>query len=259
MGVPSKPVDGRPVFPFLSDTEMWSQILDMLGQWMDQNKIDKSDNAASCSISISNETGSPILAGQLIQLSTLKVQVLAEASLPEELIRNIPFTPIFTVTDPVWHTAIDRIVIASKSIDDDFSGPISTDRLLPVPITNVPAAAGPGWVMPDPTDPTKLKFCKTSGIYRVVDWYDRSGDTEDCMAVVDTQEKQTFWRYELTENSLAPADTTAKLLDLEGTDFSAGNTIELSDPDLLMDDQVTGNKGWCIHVGNKFYAIQAVC
>ena len=66
-----------------------------------------------------------------------------------------------------------------------------------------------------------------------------------------------LWRYKLTQASQAPAVTTAKLVDLAGTDYATA--VNISDPLSLMDDQVADDTGFCISVGNAFYAIQGPC
>lgn len=66
-----------------------------------------------------------------------------------------------------------------------------------------------------------------------------------------------LWRYALTEDSQAPAATTATLKTLDtATDAGA---ISLRDPELIVDDQETGDTGYCIEQGGRYYAIQAVC
>jgi len=258
----TKPQVGSPVAPFISDVDLWSTILDMVADYQSggaMNKNPKGGSFAAGAIVVVNDEDDQIPAGELRQLSGLTNQesyILADDAFRRSTVNS----PAFTLTDPVWHTGIDNVVLMHKNVLPHSTGVARSARLVAAPITNAPEELTEvGWVMVDPLDPVRLKYCKTSGIYRVLGWFKLDGlaAPQDNIVVIDTQEKQNIWMYELTQDSLAPNDTSAKLLDLEETVFAAN--IKLWDPQSLMDDQSTGDRGYCLHLGNKFLAIQAVC
>jgi hypothetical protein len=192
-------------------------------------------------VRVKNTSGTNREMGELLQISSYTG--------PTDNALNVPGNMAFSAGVLTWHTAIARAVVCAEPIPNNEYGAAVISGVC---IVKVPSIVDNQFLM---IDPATTKQCKasTSGVAK-------------CLGVAGTNHAiavwgmgQYLWRYELTENSLSPSDTTAKLLDLGGTNLSVGQTIELSDPDSLMDDQVSGNKGWCIHTGNKFFAIQAVC
>lgn len=160
---------------------------------------------------------------------------------------SVPGSMAFEVDDPTWHTDIARLVVLAEAIPDGERGTAV--------ISGVCLAATTGtdnqFVMIDPASTNAFKTAD-AGVARVLHKISGEDYTLICLG-----HNQPLWRYELNENSLAPSDTTVDLVGLDGTVFSTA--VELSDPLSLMDDQVTGDEGFCIHVGNKFYAIQGPC
>lgn len=152
------------------------------------------------------------------------------------------------VITPIWHTKIANPLVAAEPIPNGERGLAVLSGLC---ILSVDSTSTGTHAMIDPANPEKCKLA-SGGFAAVL----RRVDTSLALAVVG--KVQPLWRYKLTEDSLAPSTTTAELYTLDGTKYST-TTIELSDPDQLMDDQVTDNMGWCLHCGNTFQAIQAVC
>jgi hypothetical protein len=233
-------------------------MLAMLAEWQDKNSRPRLNQSLRSGIGVLNDSEFPIPRGELRQLKELQNQELAVEDFNEELFLGMVNSPVFTVEDPVWHSKIDNLVVITRDLDVEDVGAFRSARYQSVSITNTPPSEiQAGWAMPDPDNPKLLKFCKTSGIYRVVGWFDCSnGDTEN-IAVVDTQDSQNLWRYRLNESSKAPDVTTAKLYDMNDVLFAL--EINLSDPDGFMDDQAPGDKGFCIYASGEFYAIQAAC
>ncbi|OUV20036.1 MAG: hypothetical protein CBC48_21265, partial [bacterium TMED88] len=107
-------------------------------------------------------------------------------------------------------------------------------------------------VFVDPSTTTEAKT-SYSGFARVL-----SGVTvgSDEFALACVGDRCDLWRYTLTQDSQAASATTATLKDRRGNTYG---TINLLDPLSLMDDQSSGDSGWCIACGNEFEAIQGPC
>lgn len=165
---------------------------------------------------------------------------------PTEL-RDVSGAVDFTLGNPTWHTNIHRLVVCAEPIPDGERGVVVVAGFCLVAMTAT--AASSDYVMISSTNTSKVTGA-SAGIAKLYASFNGYG-------LVNLGDRQPLWRYELTQDSQAPSTTTAKLIDLDGTTFAT--SINLTDPDSLMGDQVSGNDGWCIHSGNKFYAIQAVC
>jgi hypothetical protein len=157
-------------------------------------------------------------------------------------------SPLVNCIEPTWHTAIDKIVIAAEPIPDTEFG---IAVVAGVCVIKAPSAGSDSFVMINPSTTYEMKGGGESGIAKVL----AEIDTDYVLA--NFGERQNLWSYELTQDSRAPSATSAKLLNLDGTEYAS--TITLTDPDGLMDDQVSGDQGFCLQIGNEFYAIQAVC
>lgn len=162
---------------------------------------------------------------------------------------EIPVNVVYTCIDPVWHTSISRLVILAEPIPDDGYGTAVLSGHCMAALSS--GTSSDQYVMLDPSNVNKLKGT-TGGVGRLL--AKLSGGN---YGLVNFRDASNLWRYEMTQASQAPAVTTAKLLDLAGTQFAA--SINLTDPDSLMDDQVIADKGWCTHAGNLFIAQQAPC
>ena len=156
---------------------------------------------------------------------------------------------VYTAINPGWHGSINRIVVLAEPIPDGEYGRAVISGQCIVKIT-----AGSGtdpYVM---IDASSVNECRgsTGGMGRLLCVFDQPGY---CM--VNWRDGSNLWRYELTQDSQAPLGTTAKLLRLDG--FLYADEIGLLDPQSLMDDQVDGDGGLCVHTGNTFTAIQGPC
>lgn len=160
---------------------------------------------------------------------------------------DIPENIRFTAIDPVWHTKIAKAVVLAEPIADGEPG-IAVVRGICVIKCN---EADEGYAMIK-KDTINEFAAADAGIARVLA---RVESSEYCVA--DFRSEQNLWQYELNESSQAPDDTTAKLVKLDGTEFA--DEVEISDPLSLMDDQGSGDTGFCILSGDKFHAIQAPC
>ena len=189
-------------------------------------------------VRVKNTTGSNRDLGELLHLSSY-----TGPAGHHDMRGNIAFDAAVIV----WHTAIARAVVCAEPIPNGQTG---WAVLSGVCIIKAPAAADEPFVMIDPATPTQ---CKTalSGMARCL------GVAATNYVIANWGDAANLWRYELKEASNAPFATSAKLMRLDGTQFAP--TISLLDPLSLMEDQLTADTGFCFHVGNNFYAIQAPC
>ena len=246
MKAPTKPQAGQSVGPFIADSGMWSLLFDMLSAYRngDLTSDNKGVGGSRTSLIVTSDTA--IAAGTLKQIDAIKDP---GAQTDPAVLFTLNRKPIFTVKDPVWHTDMDNLLFIQKSMQADTAAAVNRARLVSTPIDIV--STNHRYAMVDPSDPNALKS-STSGIYKIYESYASSS-----VAILDTQESQPLWMYQLNENSKAPGSTNAKLLGLDLSTFSS--SISLSDPLSLMDDQLAGDFGFCWNIGNAFFAIQAPC
>ena len=254
MPTPRKPQPGEPAFPFLGDTEMWSTLIEIIAKYRAGDFGARKQSGRS-PVTIRGRNARVAVSGSgdsaIIAKSTL--QVLGDIGSPpmtssDVLKRLFEKKPTFELVDPVWHTSIDKVFPVPRDVPPNTTVPFYSQRYI---VADVPGiTVTDRYVMVDPDEPTALKGSGESGIYGVM------GISHDDVAILDTRDSQPIWRYEMTAASGAPGDTAANLQTMEGTTFGA---IQLSDPLGLMDDQANTDLGYCLHVGNKFYAIQGVC
>lgn len=152
---------------------------------------------------------------------------------------------------PEWSELFGRIAIALQPINEGKFGPIAIAGVCPATV-NV-ASIDHEFAAPDPDEPTRLMSCDT-GEVRIVGKSTSTGVRT--MMVELSFPRSVLWTYERTEDY--PGDAV-KLRSLSDDEFSGTKTVDLLDPQEFMDDQSTGDRGNCIQVGSKFYAIQAVC
>lgn len=167
-------------------------------------------------------------------------------------IYDVPWAAEFVGVLPVWHTKISRIAIAAAPVPDGDRGPFVLSGMCLVRIETYRSADE--FVMIDPASPYRFST-GGAGLGRILAPIPSEEDTQ--YAMINFRDGDNLWIYELTEDSQAPSDTDAKLFTLSGTEFTS--SINLSDPLGIMDDQISGQKGFCIQTGNKFYAIQGPC
>ena len=243
---PARPSPGDPIGPVVYNAKTWSKILNILAAW-DAGRLGTGPKKRKSGLksSIAAKAVSDVDRGS-IQVLTMSGDPIAGLS---DSMRNIvEKRPVFTAGDPVWHSNIDNAVVMQRSVNADWASTVGSAKYITVDLDATDA--GKQWAMIDPDDPTTLKAA-TGGIFKVMKGYAGS------RALLDTQQSQRIWRYELNENSQAPATTDAKLVNLDGTTFAT--SINLSDPLSLMDDQTANAVGFCWHIGNEFYAIQGPC
>lgn len=152
---------------------------------------------------------------------------------------------------PAWAALFGRIAVALEPINESKFGAIAIAGVCPASV-NV-ASTDHQFAAPDPDEPTRLKTCDT-GEVRIVGTPAATGVRT---IMVDLSfPRSVLWTYERTGDYPA---ANVKLRSLGDADFSGSATVVLSDPKGYMDDQKSGDRGDCIQVGSKFYAIQAVC
>ena len=229
---------------FITDHVIWKDIFEMLSQWRNGDFSKTTSARRSGTIQILNNTGRDVEAGEMLQISGMTQP--ADSSLGI----GTNYSPIMSAVEPVWHTAIDNIILAD--------GPVPQDQYFsyhPRRFGIVSCSGGFGgpqrYIMPDPANP-KFGFRSSSGIFRILGY-----DATNEFAIVDLHREQTLWRCEYLENSQAPSSTTAKLLSIGDQEFS--DDVEIEDPDSVADDAVTGYKSYCIQIGNEFHIQTGPC
>ena len=189
---------------------------------------------------VSNDSGRDYDIGEILQLDGFTGPT---ASPPYEAISSL----LYSADQPTWHTAISMPAVAAEPIPDGETGVAVVFGQCVIAVTST--ATG-DYVMTDSTT-TYAGTLSTGGFARFL------GRIDDDFVLGCIGHGSNLWRYKLTQASQAPAVTTAKLVDLAGTDYATA--VNISDPLSLMDDQVADDTGFCISVGNAFYAIQGPC
>lgn len=245
----SKPAPGQPVVPYVGNKPMWDDLMDMLEWWKSQQAGGNLVSHGRCKVFGKNTLGTDMLAGKLAYIDSI-----VQPSASTMAVDYMQYSPIANLITPVWHTKIDKLVLLHKGIPAGQVANIFGPTI--IPCEGTVGQTTDAYVMVDPTNPSWLKT-SDAGIYGLVGILNEHGGSRKFL-IVDTTKSQRLWRYELTAAfSGTPSTAAAKLLRMDGTQYAA--TCTISDPELLMGDQVSGDTGFCEHVGNKFIAKEAVC
>ena len=148
---------------------------------------------------------------------------------------------------PIWHSNIARIAIAAESIPDQELGIAVVAGICIIKVADESVRE---YVMIDPATPTQCKFA-TGGIAKVIT------EVNATHVIANMGDRSNLWRYELTEANQSPGDTDAKLVSLDGAEFTA--SIDLSDPLSVGSEEPSEHEGYCIHVGNEFHISVGPC
>jgi len=194
-------------------------------------------------IYVRNDYGRDLRIGELVQCDSTTQP--ADSALNEAY----AISPIIHGDYPTWHTNIGNIVVANSAVEDGALFRLPNKNWATVRCAGQIGSSGL-YVMPDPDFPHRALRC-SSGIFRVIG-YDATND----LATVRIGQSQPLWRYELTQDSQAPNDTTATLKTLDGATFG---DINLKDPLSIGEDDLSGYEGYCIHVGNEFHIASGPC
>ena len=180
---------------------------DGLQRWKIQNRRSGEIIAVP---SIENITEDQLEVGTMNQLGDV---FEPDAAVDEDLKMIFYNQPKFESTDPVvWPDVLKSPVLLNIAVNPESTGMVRSARYVVVDVTIVKEEDK--YVMPDPVDPTKLKTAD-AGLYRIVGIW-----PEDNKALVDTQESQPMWRFELPGSySGTPPVSQAKLLRLDGGEY----------------------------------------
>lgn len=241
----ARPKAGQPRAPLLKSAGFVGDVVDVVNDYKRSGSSSR-DESSERRIWIENGSGSDRTTGEILQISSM---TQPSAAISEGFYQS----PTMTAIDPVWHTSMDNLFVVHAAVLDGEVIAYHPRRWAMVIVTIM--SASDRWVMPDPTTPHRMKT-STSGVWKILGL-----DTTNNRAIVDMTQSQPLWRYEITEDWQTSGTTTAKLLRLDGTEFAS--SVEIGEPDPtpghLMSDQVTGDKGYCVQVGNLFIPQQAVC
>jgi hypothetical protein len=244
--IPAKPNEGDPAAPFLTDTAMWSALLDMLAAWMNgEFAAQQPKNKKGLGTSPQARPEEILLEGRVSQMDELRDATMPPDISAQSLVRR---KPVLSVKDPVWHTDIDKPFVVNKTLNPTTIVGVANQRYVTAPITLVKDTDR--YAMIDHTDPTKLKT-STSGIFKVIEIWE--GDSD--IAILDTLEQQRLWRYELTEEVTQDGTYSAKLLRLDGEIYASDAEITFAGLPKIGVCMKAEERGYCYHTGNEFYAI----
>lgn len=246
MRLPSKPNPNDDAAPFLADSGMWSLIIDMLAEWRSGKLTPEPQKKAGKQTAPILKRIDADLRDRFVLQQVDSAEDPALAVSDPNLVRLSANSLILKVKDPIWHTAIDNIVIPKSPIRDDVLSTAYGHRYVVMPIT--PSDPSYRYAMVDPDDPTKLKAA-TGGIYKIL----QTLSDADSTSLLDTEDGQYKWRYELLESSQFPNTTQAQLLNLDDTVFAS--SMALTDRSGITASQTVGDKGYCFHAGNEFFAL----
>lgn len=151
---------------------------------------------------------------------------------------------VYSCVTPVWHTAVDRLVVLAEPIPDGEYGKAVLSGQCIARTTSV--IDSDTYLMVHPEYPNRLKG-GSSGQAKLLHKL-----TLTDYAIVNLGEKQPLWRYSLRETSASPGTTKIALQDLDGIGWGIG---ELHDRLVLTYDQPAFYSGLCMLAGNQFHAI----
>lgn len=194
-------------------------------------------------VQVVNDSGADRDVGEVI--------VLSDFDGPTSDIYDAINTPMFTAEQSSWHTSIASMGVFLEPVPGGERGMVAISGLAMVKLSAAPDADHTHVFIDDQT--TTVCRPSYSGVGKILATLSVSGSE---YAMVSIGDCQNLWRYELLQDSVAPAPTNATLQDRRG---NACGTISLRDPLALMSDQKIGDQGWCYNCGNEFEAIQAPC
>lgn len=244
MAIIRKPVKGSKD-AFHRDTQVWSQIIDTVnyvqGRLADPNSSDIAD------FQVFGVAHKSLEVGSCVALEPTGTGM----DYAGEIISNVSTNMV----DVEWHSNIGQVVLVQEPASSENEAVnIITGQFCRAATSNAVGptiSAGKRYAMPDPEDPSKLKI-SASGMFEVV--YMAGANH----AIVNIYRNQPYWMYELS-SSFEDGEATARLIDIDDEEFEVGSNTTITDHLGLMSDQGVGDKGICLHAGNKFHAIQAAC
>ncbi|MCA9136290.1 MAG: hypothetical protein KDB00_06015 [Planctomycetales bacterium] len=244
----AKPRPGTDAASVLLNSQLIGDLVDMLNAYQSgafnppRPRLDVEGR-----LTLENTTGINIAAGEIQQIKP--IAALPTSSGDAEFQWTYHENPNCEVIVPVWHTAIDNLIAFQTDVVAGEHYEHTHRYFGTVLATTVQATDR--YVMPDPANPRVMRTAD-AGIWKILQ-QDGNG-----RCLVDFRQSQPYWRYKLTEESQAPGVTTAKLVRLDGTEFSA-TEINLSDPLSIGDSDLIDYEGYCIHAGNTFQIAPGPC
>jgi len=265
-----RPVNGQPISDLSTGATVQSGYLLMLADYQSNQLVPPREKLlADPAVECINTRNRLIEFGTVLRVTGPNLPPSGGGSPSPDLFR---YNPQVLTSDPAWHTAIDNLVpvtenVPSSSAVDKADGGAWHGMAATTAMLRVRLGASPPtdrYLMLDPygayspAGGNHVMRTSDAGVWKIIA-IDLESSSSDGLrsALVDMRIGQPLWRYELTEDSQAPATTKAKLIRLDGDEFAP--EIDLSDPLSLMDDQLEEDVGYCMNVGNAFHAINAPC
>ena len=260
----SKPNVGDPVHPFVSDTALWSVLIDIIGAW-NRGEIQVGTTAGRkrrqyCTLIGQNrDPDETYLAGTLHSLEEIVDPVFADEPAFRKLAIQYPqfFLRQLDFAARDWQLWLPTSVVLYRNIAPETQGPARSSRYVPAMINGLEKwsqqwsanqlALEGLYASPDPSNAGQLKAA-TAGIYRILDVF------PDGTGILDTVDSQRLWRYKLTQNEARPnpGEYSMDLADPADNETFA-SAVNVFFPAGI--DGSEGDSGYCLQAGKRFFAL----
>ena len=222
----TQPVSGQPVAPFIQQTQMWAELLEVLEWWRLQKPVGvRLDPPKIPTVWGQNKTAEDIEVGEMVRF-------IGDDPIETPPDGDIDQNPAYELGRPEWNVdGLKRIYPSNLLLLPDDHG-----KILNPPRTMICEFEGTidpthNWCMPDVTNPKKLKSA-ASGVFRL------RAKISDTQGLVDITESQNLWRY---------GDGGDTLFDVEGNTFGdLTGTFVIQDP---------ASEGLCYFANGIFYPL----
>jgi len=237
----SAPVAGSKIGPFIRNSKMWRDIIDVTNDARQANRGETGTLVGGWNIQVYGKSTESLERGQLLHFAPNTTHTYSGFA--------DKFAPRVLLEAPLWHSKIDHVYPIPSSFEKAKTSIVTPGHLMLAKCNVV--STDHEFCMIDPSNPSQLKTA-TAGVFGLV------ADVGDGLAVIDGTRSHYGWRFELTAAlSGAPGTASAKLINWDGTEFAASCTI--TDKDGAFTGMSSGEVGYCMHVGNEFIATQAPC
>ena len=254
MAIIKKPYAGSTDKPYKS-ANVWSQVINTVNAVQSGRFNNPAETTSP--ITVTGESHDAFEAGTMVAFSATRL-----FNRPVSGVDGASESLVIELEELKWHENLNRAVLAgspavAKGVAVGFLGSAwAYAKISDFSVDGVGYKERASlYAMPDPANPSVLKAAQ-SGIYQIIQFI----GGENNYAIVNIYSSQPYWRYKLDEPfNTSTHEARAKLIDIGGVDFEEGHTTTITDLEGLMDDQIRGDEGICLHAGSKFHAIQANC
>lgn len=243
MDIPPKPVKGQPAIPYITNTALWSALIDMVNAYQ-RGELGPPPGITTAQV---NPLGHNIDDANPITETLQQLGSLADPTrnTSDPAVMNLAFAkPTFDLEDPVWPDAIDKLHVMRRDLPPDGIDPARTGRYATVPV----GGNGP-YAMVDPNNPTQLTNLH-SGEFRQLDSF---ADPES-HSVLDLQDSQRIYTFTISDERDNTDQFQAEVKDISGATFTT-QQVTIHDPIGFSYNMRPGDTGTCKLVGDKWFVI----